>query len=338
MHFRAPGPIQSRPASSLTPGLAVVAVAVALSVVVHHWLPAVSTLMIALVLGALMTNVGLARPSFAPGFRFAAKQLLRLGIVLVGLHLAVSQVLALGSPVLLMVLLTVAVTFFGTCWLGRRLGMSLERSLLVATGFSICGASAVAAMNGVAKGEEEDVMTAVALVTIFGSVALVVLPLVQAPLGLEARAFGLWAGASVHEVAQVVAAAGAVGSAAVAPAVVVKLTRVVLLAPLVAGVALWMRREARRTGSQLIRPPLVPLFVVGFLVAMTVRSLELLPTPLLEAAGVAQTLLLSAGMFGMGAAVRLRALLSTGGRSLLLGVASTLLVVTVALLGVLAVS
>jgi uncharacterized integral membrane protein (TIGR00698 family) len=315
-----------------------VVVGVAVAYAVHELLPSVSTLMIALVLGALVTNLGLGRPAFAPGFRFSVKRLLRLGIVLLGLQLAVREVMALGGSVLLVVVGTVAVTFVGTNWLGRRLGLSRERSLLVATGFSICGASAVAAMDGVAESDEEDVMTAIALVTIFGSLAIVALPLLQVPLGLDAELFGLWSGASVHEVGQVVATAGAAGSAALAPAVVVKLTRVALLAPLVAGVSLWMRRSAATSGGQGVRPPLAPLFVLGFLATMGLRSTGVLPEPVLDVAATVQTLLLTAAMFGMGASVRLRALLRAGGPSLLLGLASTVMIAAVALLGLLAVS
>lgn len=311
---------------------------VAIAYALHQLLPSVSTLMIALVLGALVTNLGLGRPAFAAGFRFSVKRLLRLGIVLLGLQLAVPQVLALGGPVLLVVVGTVAVTFVGTNWLGRRLGLSTERSLLVATGFSICGASAVAAMDGVTESDEQDVMTAIALVTIFGSLTIVALPLLQVPLGLDAELFGLWSGASVHEVAQVVATASAVGSAALAPAVVVKLTRVVLLAPLVAGVSLWMRRSAAKSRDQGTRPPLVPLFVFGFLATMGLRSTGLLPEAVLDVAATGQTLLLAAAMFGMGASVRLGALLRTGGPGLLLGLASTVTIAVVALLGLLAVS
>lgn len=323
--------------ASLAPGLAVVAVGVAVAYGLHELVPAVSALMIALVLGALVTNVGLGRPEFAAGFRFAMKKLLRLGIVLLGLQLAAPQVLALGAPVLLVVLATVAVTFAATNWFGRRMGLSRERSLLIATGFSICGASAVAAMDGVTDSDEEDVMTAIALVTIFGTVAIVALPLLQAPLSLDDDVFGMWAGASVHEVAQVVATASAVGSAALAPAVIVKLTRVVLLAPLVAGVSLWMRRSAPEAEAG-TRPPLMPLFVIGFLAAMALRSVGVVPEPVLDVAATAQTLVLTAAMFAMGASVRLRSFLRAGGPGLLVGLASTVAIAVVALLGLLAVA
>ncbi len=305
---------------------------VALAIAVNALVPAVSPLMAALVLGAVTTNLGLSSPALRPGLEFAARGPLRLGIVLLGAQLALPDVLALGLPVLLPVVVTVTATFFGTQWLGRRLGLGRELSLLVATGFSICGAAAVAAMDGVTDSDEEDVMTAVALVTLYGSLAIAVLPQAEGLLHLSPEAFGVWAGASVHEVAQVVATAQAVGGAALTTAVVVKLTRVVLLAPLIAGVTLWRRRTAAPTEGR--RPPVVPLFVAGFLAMAALRSLGVLPPASLSALKTAETLLFTAALFGMGAAVRLRALLRTGRRAVALGALSTTLVTLVALAGV----
>ena len=115
---------------------------------------------------------------------------------------------------------------------------------------------------------------------------------------------------SVHEVAQVVAAASPAGAAAVGVAVVVKLTRVVLLAPMVAGVSVVQRRRAATTGS---RPPIVPLFVVGFLATMVLRTTGIVPAAVLGAGGVLTTLLFAAALFGLGSQVRLGALCARAG-------------------------
>lgn len=332
-----PAPARAAETTALVPGVAVVATGVAIAYGLHALLPSVSPLMFSLLLGALLTNIGLARPAFAAGFRFSGKRLLRMGLVLLGLQLAVPQVVALGGPVLLLVAGTVVVSFVGTNWLGRRLGLSRERSLLVATGFSICGASAVVALHGVTDSDEEDVMTAISLVTIFGSLSIVALPLLQGPLGLDEATFGMWTGASVHEVAQVVATASAVGSAALAPAVIVKLARVVLLAPLVAGVSIWARRANKgRQGRS--RPPIVPLFVVAFLAAMGLRSTGAVPDAALDVAAVLQSVLLSGGMFAMGASVRLAALVRAGGPGLAVGLLSTVLIMGISYVGLLVVA
>lgn len=305
----------------LGPGLGVAALGVALAYAAHRLLPSAGPLSLAVLFGVVLGNLPVSLRRLRPGLDYAARRLLRIGIVLLGLRLAVVDVLELGAPGLLVVTVVVAVTFVGTQWLGRRLGLSAGASLLVATGFSICGASAVAAMDGVTRNRREDVATAIALVTLFGSLAILVLPLLQHPLGLSDVAFGTWAGASVHDVAQTVATASGAGSGALAAAVVVKLTRVVLLAPMVAGVSLWQRR---RSAADPVRPPIVPLFVLGFLAAVVARSTGVLPESALSAGTGASNLVLAAALFGLGTSVHLRSLVRTGGRALVLGLLSWL--------------
>lgn len=319
----------------------------------------VSALVLAIVAGAVLRNVGAVRASAQPGLTWSARRLLRAGVVLLGLQLSLPAVAALGVRGVVVIVATVVVTFGATVLLGPALGVPRRLALLVATGFSICGAAAVAAMSAVVdpegghEGADDDAATAVALVTLFGTLALVALPLLAGPVGFDDDAAGLWIGASVHEVAQVVAAGGAVSAAALAVATVTKLGRVVLLAPLVAGVGLVVRSRRVTAGptapapgaasgpapapapapgygdvpavaSRATRPPLVPLFVLGFLAAVALRSTGVLPDVVLDAASWATTTLLTAAMVGLGAGVDVRRLRRTGGRAALLGAASTL--------------
>jgi uncharacterized integral membrane protein (TIGR00698 family) len=320
-----------RATASPVPGLAVVAGGVTIAMIAAWMLPSVSALTAAVLLGALVANVVTLPPSLAPGIKLAGRRLLRLGIVLLGLKLVFRDVLALGYEVLLLAIAAVVVTFVVTRWLGRRLGVGEGLSLLIATGFSICGASAVAAMNGVREQDEEDVARALGLVTLFGTVAMFALPALHPLTGLSPAGYGVWAGGSVHEVAQVVAAASPV-TGALAIAVAVKLTRVVLLAPMLAAVSIADRRRFADAGK---RPPIVPLFVVGFLIAAAVRATDLLPDVVLSAATFADNLLLTAGMFALGTAVRLRSLVRSGLPALTLGLLSTVVISAVALTGAL---
>ncbi|MGI8459017.1 MAG: YeiH family protein [Propionibacteriaceae bacterium] len=324
---------------SALPGLLVTAGAAALALLVAHLLPAVNASTVAVVLGVVVANLGLHRPVLHQGTHVASHRLLRIAVVLLGFRLALPQLLALGWGGLLVVIGTVAVTFAGTLLLGRLLRLSRARSLLIATGFSICGASAVAAMTDVADGDEDDTAVAIALVTLCGSLAIVALPLLRGPLGLDPHAFGSWVGASVHDVGQTVATASRVPGALDA-AIVVKLTRVVLLAPLVAGVALVTRRRHREgggggtVGRAGARPPLVPVFVVGFLVAMALSSTGLVPAPVLAGILHVQDVVLVAALFGLGTTIHLPTLRRTGGRALLVGLGSWVLVAATAYLGV----
>ncbi|MFI9326664.1 YeiH family protein [Kitasatospora sp. NPDC052868] len=324
------------------PGLLLAALGVAAAVAVHQAVPAVPKLTAAVVLGIAAAHLPGLRPVVRgvarPGLSTAGRRLMRIGIVLLGLKLGLDDVLGLGWATVLMVLAVVAATFAGTCWLGRRLGLPGDQPLLVATGYSICGASAIGAVSQAAGSEEEDVAASVALVTLCGTLAIAVLPLLQQPLGLGEAEFGRWVGASVHDVGQVVATAQTGGAGALREAVLVKLMRVVLLAPLVAGVAVAMRRRARLAGEQAKdgkRPPIVPLFVAGFLAMIVLRSTGLLPDGALTLAGDAQELLLAAALFGLGSAVHLPTLLRTGGRIALLGLGSWVVVAGVSYAGVL---
>ena len=317
---------------SPVPGLLAVAAATGVAFAVHVLVPTVNPTTVAVVLGALAVNVGLHHPALHVGTHVASHRFLRLAVVLLGLQLGLQQLLDLGPRGAIVVVSTVALTFTGTRLLGRLLGVPPARALLIATGFSICGASAVAAMEQVAGGDEDDTAVAVALVTLCGSLAIVLLPLLRQPLGLTPAAFGSWVGASVHDVGQTVAAADRVPGA-LTTAVVVKLSRVVLLAPLVAGTSVVLRRRspAAATGR---RPPLLPLFVAGFLAAIAVASTGLLPDPVLHDLKIVQEVLLAAALVGLGTGIHLPTLRRTGGRALALGLVSWLLVATVAYAGV----
>nr|WP_253864088.1 putative sulfate exporter family transporter [Prauserella halophila] len=307
----------------MLPGVAAAAVGTAAAFAVSLLWSALGALTVAVVLGVATGRwiPGRCRA----GLSWVTARCLRLGVVLLGLQLGVGDVLALGPGVVAAVVVTVVAAFFGTLGLGRLLGVSPGLRLLVATGFSICGASAIAAMDSVTDNDREDVATGVALVTLYGSGAIAVVPLLGGWLGMEPEQLGAWAGVSVHEVAQVVAAASPAGAAAVAVAVVVKLSRVVLLAPMVAGVGMVNRHRTAGTGAG-ARPPLLPLFVVGFLAMMAVRSTGVVPPAVLSVAEVTSTLLFAAALFGLGTGVDPGALVRTGRRGVILGALSTLLV------------
>ncbi|GAA1538746.1 putative sulfate exporter family transporter [Actinomadura kijaniata] len=320
------------------PGLAMAAAGVALAESVHALVPAVPTLTMAVVLGMAAAHLPGLRPvvrgAARPGLGVAAKRLMRSAIVLLGLQLSLSQVLGLGGATALMVLAVVVVTFLSTWWLGRRIGLPGDRPLLVATGYSICGASAIGAVSQVTGSDDEDVADSVAVVTLCGTLAIAVLPLLHHPLGLTAVSFGRWVGASVHDVGQVVAAAQTAGPAALAAAVLVKLMRVVLLAPLVAVLAARVRRRGA-AGNAARRPPLVPLFVAGFLLMVLLGSTGSLPPGVVALAATLQGLLLAAALFALGASVHLPSLARTGGRMAALGLASWVTIAGVSYVGVL---
>jgi uncharacterized integral membrane protein (TIGR00698 family) len=327
------GRVRPRPGPGPVPGLALAA-----AWLVHLAVPAVPMLTAAVVLGVAAAHApwlrDRVRGGCRPGLTLAAKRLMRLGVVLLGLRLSLADVLGVGWWTVAMVLGVVAATFGGTWWLGRRLGLPGDQPVLVAAGYAICGASAIGAVAAVRDSDEDDAAPSVALVTLCGTLAIAVLPLLHGPLGLSDAQFGRWVGAGVHDVGQVVAAAQTAGPGALGEAVLVKLMRVALLAPLVAAMVLVARRRGRGAAEGR-RPPLVPLFVAGFLAMVALRTTGWLPAPVLEAAGTGQELLLAAALFGLGGAVHLPTLSRTGARVAALGLTAWVLVAAASYAGVL---
>ena len=362
--------------SGLLPGLLLSLAVGTAAVLIARVVPTLSAALIAILLGAVLANTPLVRSAAwdraAPGIALSAKQVLRLGIVLLGLQLALGDVLALGVGPLVVVIAVVATGMGAGLLVGRLLRLPFAQTVLVASGFSICGAAAVAATAGAlaagpestqrsaeATSEDETVgtaargaegrtvpletqtATAVALVVVFGTLMIPLVPLAATVLGLDAAASGTWAGASVLEVAQVVAAGGLMGTAELEVAVLVKLARVLMLAPVIALLTVHLRRlatrsetaEAARTGVRAARPPLVPLFIVGFLAAVVVRSLGVLPVAVLDAAQLVQAVLLAAAMFALGTGVRVSLLRQVGGRPILLAGILAVVVLAIGLAG-----
>lgn len=323
-----------RAGRDLLPGLALAVGAALVASGINAVVPTLSALLVAILLGVLVANTVRLPPAIHPGLAVASKHVLRLGIVLLGLQVSLQAIAGLGVGMVAVVVAVVVGGLVVTEYAGRALGVVPSQRALIGAGFSICGAAAVAAVEGVVEDKaEEDVVTALALVVLFGTLMIPLIPLSAGAFGLDAATAGAWAGGSIHEVAQVVAAGGIIGGAALQTAVVVKLARVLMLAPVV----MWFGWRSRRAGAGPMagRPPLMPLFVAGFLAAVAFRSTGLVPVDVLEVLKIAQTLLLAAAMFALGCGVRFATLRGVGGRPFALATVTTVAVAAIALAGVL---
>lgn len=307
---------------TLVPGLAL---AVGVTVLAYV-LRAVSgfTLVSPLVLGVFMgmaAHTVFKVPAAAkPGLKFAARPVLRFAIILLGLQVTFGQVAEVGAAGFAAVAATLLLIFVATKWIGRLMGVERGLTELIAAGTAVCGASAIVATNTVTRGSDEDVAYAMACVTLFGSVAMFVYPLLMPLLGLSPHAYGLWTGASVHEVAQVVAAAFQGGQEAGEVGTIAKLTRVMLLAPLVLSLAVLARR--REASAQASAP--VPWFVFAFIGVIGVNSLGILPAETKAIAAPVTTFLLAVALSAIGLDSDLRKLKAKGLKPLVLGGAATL--------------
>lgn len=326
---RAPAAALVSPVTGLWPGL-LLSAGIAGTAMALNRLPglsAVSPMILSIVIGMAIGNT-LGVPAGArAGVVFAMRRLLRGAIVLLGLQLSAAQVMQVGAGGVAVIAATLGASFLFTLWLGRRLGVERGLTELIAAGTAICGASAVVAANTVTRARDEDVAYAVACVTVFGSLAMVAYPLLAGLLGLGPDAFGLWAGATIHEVAQVVAAAFQAGPQAGEFGTVAKLTRVMMLAPVVLLLGLAAARRmpgAGREGGRASVP--VPWFVLGFAALAALNSVVPIPAGVKETAGLATGFLLSTALAAMGLATDVGRLRAKGLRPLVLGFASAVFI------------
>ncbi len=274
-----------------------------------HGLPglgAVSPAIIAAITGLVLAHTLWVPQSAEAGIAFSSKTLLRIAVALLGLQVSLGQVLSLGGGGFLILSVGLVVSFFTIKAVGRALGVSPQLAELIAAGTSICGASAVAATNSVTEAPDEDVAYAVAMVTLFGTIAMAVYPLCDRFLHLDMRHYGLWAGASIHEVAQVAGATVQIGPEAEQSGAIAKLVRVLLLAPLVA-----MLKLARPRAKQ-DRSVGIPLFVLGFIVLVVWGSIMPVPKDVRSLAGAVSGFLLAAALGGMGLKTHIGALKAKG--------------------------
>lgn len=314
---------QSHPAPRLwsspyLPGLSL-AVVIALGAVMFRQvsgLAALSPMLVAILVG-IGIRVALPRMEIpSAGLNFAVRPVLRAGIVLLGLQVTMAEIGSLGIGVALVAALTLAATYGAVRVAARVMNIPKPLAQLIAAGTAVCGASAVVAANSVARGSQEDVGYAVASVTLFGTLAMLVLPLLFGPLGLSQSEFGVWVGASVHEVAQVTAAAFQVGEDAGQVGTITKLLRVMMLAPLVLAMAMAARRPGQDSGGGKVA---FPWFVIGFLALVVLNSVVELPDWLRDGGSLGATICMSTGLAAMGLGINLKQLRKRGLKPLALG-------------------
>lgn len=314
---------------------------------------AVSEILVAVLLGLYVRNALGVPASFEPGIKFALQRFLRLGIVLLGLRLSMQDVAAIGVSALLLVVACITIALALAFIAGRLFHVPAKLALLIGVGTAICGNSAIVATAPVVDAKEEDVSFAVATITIFGVLAVILYPVIGQALALSDRVFGMWAGTAVNDTSQVVAVGAAYSPLALSVATVVKLTRNTLMAPLIVLIGLIYRRS--QSGADRARPAvaagsLIPWFVLGFLALSLVRTAGvaagILPASVdqpggLQAAASVLKLLDEAAKFailmalaGVGLGTDIRSLQRTGLTPLLVGlcVAATLAVVSLSLI------
>lgn len=338
---RSAGPATRRTALvQKLPGLSLaVAIAIVASVI-GRLLPIVGGPVTGIVIGVAVAAVVKPGERWRPGIRTASRTVLQASVVVLGSQLSLMQIVHVGLSSLPVMLGTLTVALVSAYWIGRWLGVTGNLRTLVGVGTAICGASAIAAVTPVIGAAGVEVAYAVTTIFLFNVSAVLVFPTLGHLLGMSQHAFGLFAGTAVNDMSSVVAAATTYGHQAATYAVVVKLTRTLLIIPISLGLAaLVARRErvqtaAAGTVAHVAEPSvaaevrsrvhvlrLVPRFLIGFLVVAAANTVGLVPTVLHPALSQVSVFLITVALSAIGLSTDLPGLRRAGHRPLVLGAA-----------------
>lgn len=312
------------------PGLAVAVAVAAVATLLGRLVPIVGGPVFGIVLGAAAAAVvpALRGDRWTAGYAVASKPVLQLSIVVLGTGLSLQEVVHVGGGSLPVMLGTLVVALGGAWVLGRLLGVRGDTQILIGVGTGICGASAIAATTAVIKARQAQVAYAIGTIFTFNIAAVLLFPLFGHLLGMSSHSFGLWAGTAINDTSSVVAASFAYGGDAGPYGIVVKLTRTLMLIPIVIVLAV---RTARREARQAADPAgkfslrtlpwrkIVPLFLLGFIAAAALDTAGLIPAGWHPALSTLGTFLITTALAGIGLSLRLSDMRRAGHRPLLLG-------------------
>ncbi|WP_432289017.1 YeiH family protein (plasmid) [Aminobacter sp. BA135] len=308
------------------PGLAVTAaVAIAAQFLSDHY--GAPAMLMALLLGIAFHFLSEEGRCVA-GIDFCAKKVLRIGVALLGMRISVDLLIGLGASTILLLIAAIAATILFGLAAAKLLGRGWRLALITSGSVAICGASAAMAIAAVLpKNEfsERNLIFTVLSVTVLSTLAMIFYPMIAQWIGLDARATGIFFGGTIHDVAQVVGAGFSVSPEAGETATLVKLIRVTMLAPVVLIFSL-ATRNVGSAGESGKRPPLLPGFVIAFLILAAINSFGLVPEAVSKVGMETSRWALLAGIVAVGMKTSLRRVLDVGGDAVALIVAETIFI------------
>lgn len=290
----------------------------------HYGAPA---MLLALLLGLALNFLAEEGTRTAPGVALTARTVLRLGVALLGARISVDMLAGLGGPAIWLVVAGVVLTILFGLIAARFVGRGWRFALLTGGSVAICGASAAMAIAAVLprhERSERDLAFTVLSVTVLSTVAMVLYPMLSDLFGFTARDSGVFLGGTIHDVAQVVGAGFSIGPETGETATLVKLIRVSMLAPVVLCFSLVIRARGLADQEGGKRPPLLPGFVLGFLVLAALNSVGVIPAVLADWAGVLSRWALLIAIAAVGIKTSLAKMLDVGGVAIGLIVAETI--------------
>ncbi len=302
------------------PGFVLVAViAMASTFIADHYGGPV--LLYALLIGVSMSALA-DEPRVSTGLDISAGLFLPVGIALAGLSVTFTEIAALGAVTVAITLGVMALTILAGLLVGGFLGSPLSRSAIYSAAVAVCGGSAALAMACLfpqTAQTRRDTTLAIVVVTGLSTAAMILYPAVASALMLDEADTGVFLGATIHAVAQAVAAGFSVSESAGEVATVVKLVRVAGLIPVVFAFSLYLRTSQGAPGNgEAERPKLVPYFLIGFAACILATNLVSLPVPLLEAGAVMSKTMILLAVCAIGVQTSIRNMFNAGSASILM--------------------
>jgi uncharacterized integral membrane protein (TIGR00698 family) len=309
---------------ALMPGLMLTAAVSALALHTGAKLTYFTPLIAAMGIGMLLRNAFIIPPAYKAGIFFSMRQVLRFAVALLGIRITFDKILGLGWNGLVIALAPLLLTLFFAVLAGRLLKVPQLSSLLIGTGTSICGASAILTAGAITKARDTDIIVAISSITVFGTISMLAYPFLfnAAIIPINDVQYGYWVGASIHEVAQVVTAAFAGGDSSGEIGIIVKLTRVAALIPVAVFLSYLISRGIVRHGDSEGGKGVVtfPFFLLGFIGMVALNSLDFFTPRAVNWIEFFSMFLLTMAMAGMGLETDFRQLLKVGFRPLFLSI------------------
>lgn len=341
------------PQASPVPGYALAFAVTALAYLIHY-LPfppfrvtgdsgvryPLSAAILAMVAGIAIRNLIRLPSSLVESARGMPRRVIPASIVLTGAGLHLAAIASIGFRALVITLVCLTVAMASSIWIGAAVKLFRKTAILIGAGTAICGTSAIVAVAPLIQAEDQDLLLSIGTVNILGLLFMFAMPVLGSLLQLTDQAFGVWTGTSIHAVPQVLAAAFSYSQSAGALATMVKLVRVALLAPFIFVLGMWHARQAGARQAQIHYHRLVPPFVWGFLALAALNTAALLPVlqfrfgayPASKLLADVSELLLAVSMAAMGLEVNIVQFARVGGRAMLVGTLSGLILLATSLL------
>lgn len=321
--MRGSAPTRSGNATAIWPGLALAVTLGLVATGLGHLAPAVGAPVFGIVLGIVTRHFMGHQDRLDPGIRFSSRTVLQAAVVLLGAGLSLTQIAKIGWSALPVMLGTLALSLIAGSVLGRWLRIDADTRTLITVGTGICGASAIATISAVIGASQTAIAISVTVIFVYNVLAVISFPLLGNVMGMSQESFGLWAGTAINDTSSVVAAATIYGAVATSQAIVVKLTRTLMIIPISVGHA-WhrSRSETHPRGESKIRmtwKQLVPPFLILFLLAALLKTVGAIPEELDGSIKALAVLFTAIALSAVGLSTPIKAMREAGWRPLALG-------------------